>query len=101
MNFMMMMTMTMIHTVMSLYCLLLNIALYVLLQCAKTCKGGIMTRILSYKKRNSEGEFIPEKKVACQSAVMPPVTAGCNDDIPCSGKHPWKLEITCFSTSPL
>ncbi|XP_020600962.1 A disintegrin and metalloproteinase with thrombospondin motifs 18-like [Orbicella faveolata] len=52
-------------------------------KCSKTCGGGIITRILSCKKLNNDGQYSPVPKIFCQNAVKPPVTEACNDDIPC------------------
>ena len=57
------------------------------LQCSKTCGGGIITRILSCKKLNEDGQYSPVPKIFCQKAVKPPVTEACNDDVPCFGEY--------------
>ena len=66
---------------------LTDVALFIhdFLQCSKTCQGGIITRTLSCKKLDSDGQYSPLPKIFCQNAVKPPVSEECNYDIPCSG----------------
>ena len=68
---------------------LTNVALFTIylyfLQCSKTCQGGVITRTLSCKKLDSDGQYSPVPKIFCQNAVKPPISEECNYDIPCSG----------------
>jgi len=53
-------------------------------ECSKTCEDGIITRTLSCKKMGSDGQYSAVPKIFCQNAVKPPVSEGCNYDVPCS-----------------
>lgn len=68
------------------------------LQCSKTCGGGIITRTLSCKRLNNDGQYSPVPKIFCQNAVKPPVAEKCNYDIPCFGKRQedWNLIATLY-----
>ncbi|XP_078379200.1 A disintegrin and metalloproteinase with thrombospondin motifs 6-like isoform X2 [Oculina patagonica] len=52
-------------------------------ECSKTCGGGIITRTLSCKRMSGDGQYSPVPKIFCQNAVKPPVSEGCNYDVPC------------------
>lgn len=70
--------------------------MFICLQCSKTCGGGIITRTLSCKRMSGDGQYSPVPKIFCQNAVKPPVSEGCNYDVPCFGKRQddWKLFVT-------
>ena len=70
------------------------------MQCSKTCGGGIITRILSCKKLNKDGQYSPVPKIFCQNAVKPPVNEACNDDIPCFGEYKSTSKLLIIRLTP-